>query len=210
MKYNKNYFNLQTTKQAKLYKKYIDFIERGDIKLNNLFICDIGCATGEFIKSIYTNNSCYGVDISSYAIKSCQKKFPQIKNNFWCLDLNKQAINKKVIFDIITLFDVIEHLDSFIYFEKIINMNLARGGYVVITTPNANSFIRPIRKKLFTGEIDVTHKMLFTPYTLDFFLRKKGLKKVKLFTPYSFFFKDNFLTQNFLFGGQIFAVYEKI
>jgi len=209
-KYGKNYFNKTTekgTKESGFHKK---FVENEGIILKNLVICDIGCARGLFIKKLIDKNICYGYDISAYAIHECRKKFPKIKKSFRLLDLNKSSINNPNLkFDLITMFDVIEHLDNYIYFKEIIINNLKSGGYLVITTPNANAALRFLSKKRSTGEIDNTHKNLFTPYTLDFFLRRVGLRRTVLFTPYSFYFKDNLITKNILLGGQIFGIYTK-
>ena len=90
-----------------------------------------------------------------------------------------------------------------------IKNNLKKNGYFVVTTPNANSISRFLLKNSFSGEFDKTHKILFTPYALDFFLRRIGLKKVTLITPYIFYFKNNFLTKRILLGGQIAGIYKK-
>jgi len=72
----------------------------------------------------------------------------------------------------------------------------------IITTPNVNSLQRFIMgNKNYTGELDKTHTTLFTSHTIDFFLRRCGLKKVSLSTPYSFYFKNNILTKNIRLGG---------
>jgi len=112
-------------------------------------------------------------------------------------------------FDIITMFDVIEHLNSFISFEKILNKNLVKGGYLVLTTPNSNSIERLFNSSQYSGEFDPTHRILFTPYTMDFFLRRRGFVKIFNYTPYVFSFNRNIFNQNIMYGGQIFVLYKK-
>ncbi|MFA5724199.1 MAG: class I SAM-dependent methyltransferase [Candidatus Pacearchaeota archaeon] len=210
VQYQREYFNEFSEKQEKVFKKYLEFMSKRNICLKKQIIGDIGCGRGSFLKNLIPENICYGFDISEYAINECKKINPQIKNNFQFLDLNKSKINKEIKFDIITLFDVVEHLDNLSNLKAIIKNNLKNKGFLVITTPNANSFLRFLLKnKDYNGEIDKTHSVLFTPYTLDFFLRRSGLKKVTLSTPYSFYFKNNILTEKILFGGQIFAIYKK-
>lgn len=208
--YDKNYFNGQSVKNKNIYEAYREFLRSHNIYLNNLSICDVGCALGAFIEDIKENNECYGIDISRYAIEKCKRNFPDIKNNFYCINLDNEEINIRQKFDLVTMFDIIEHLENFSYLKLFLNKNLKKGGHLLITTPNANSIMRFLAKEHFTGELDKTHKLLFTPYTLDFFLRHIGLKKIGLSTPYIFYFKDNFLTKKLLFGSQIFAVYKKI
>ncbi len=208
-KFNQNYFNKATTKKEGIFKKYANFLHREGVELVNLSICDIGCATGNFVSGFISKNDCFGVDNSKYAIETCKKKFPQCKNHFSVLDLNiaqKLPFRKK--FQLITMFDVIEHIDNLANLKSLIVSSLDSKGYLLITTPNANNFLRFIKRNLFTGEIDQTHVNLFSPYTLDFFLRRTGFRKIAISTPYNFFFKHNFLTKRLLFGGQIFALYQ--
>jgi 2-polyprenyl-3-methyl-5-hydroxy-6-metoxy-1,4-benzoquinol methylase len=209
-KYSKRYYNLSSEKKGQIFKRYMNFIDKLGIRFDNLNICDIGCAKGSFYNALKMKVKYFGYDISEYAIKYCRKRFSSQNATFKQLDLNTQHFEKKTKFDIITMFDVIEHLDSFVNIKKIIDVNLREGGFLVITTPNANSFTRFFNKAInFTGEIDSTHTILFTPYTLDFFLRKSGLTKVCLSTPYFFYFRNNQVTKHILFGGQIFAIYRK-
>jgi len=66
-----------------------------------------------------------------------------------------------------------------------------------------------LSKKIFTREIDTTHKALFTPYTLNFFFRRLGVEQIALFAPFPFYFKNNLITKNILLSSQIFAIYKK-
>lgn len=209
MKYNKSYFDNHSTKDIEIYKYYKKFLQDSGVSITDKRICDVGCATGAFIESVGSSEKTYGIDISEYAIKECKKRFPSIKRNFVCKNIDTQRVAFREKFDIITMFDVIEHLNNFANFKVFINSNLKKGGYLVITTPNVNSIPRFLNKG-FTGEMDKTHVTLFTPYTLDFFLRRLGFKKVSLVTPYNFYFKSDLITKKLLLGGQIFAIYQKI
>ena len=207
--YTEEYFNTVTTKDTKMFRDYISFLSASGMALKEKKILDIGCATGEFIENLYQTNLCYGTDYSEYAINTCKKKFPTIKENFFQADINTEKLPVSEAFDVITLFDVIEHLTNFNALEEIVRNNLKENGLLVITTPNANSLTRFLQMKSFTGEVDPTHRMLFTSYTLDFFLKRMSLKKIENFTPYVFYFKMDFITRHILFGGQIVAFYEK-
>lgn len=208
-KFDKNYFNKATTKEESIFAKYANFLRKEGIDTDKLLLCDIGCATGNFISCINNPKKTYGIDSSSYAIESCKKKFNTSINNFAVLDLNKaEQLPFNKFFDLITMFDVIEHIDNLANLKKILRSSLKNGGYLLITTPNANNFVRFFKKQLFTGEIDQTHVNLFTPYTLDFFLRKAGFRQVVLFTPYNFYFKNNWITKKLLYGGQVVAIYK--
>ena len=206
--YNKQYFNSLSEKNSKIFQMYIRFLSEAGIKFENLNVCDIGCGTGTFLSLILNRNSCYGYDISDFAINTCKETFQDNKDKFHVLNLNSEFLPIDQKFDLITLFDVIEHLDNYTFLKRIISTNLKPGGKLVITTPNANSLLRFLRgSSNYTGEYDQSHTMLFTPYTIDFFLRKSGLKKSSLSTPFSFYFKNDLITKSILLGGQIFCIY---
>jgi 2-polyprenyl-3-methyl-5-hydroxy-6-metoxy-1,4-benzoquinol methylase len=208
-KINQNYYNQATTKEADVFRQYLGFLRRRGINCEGKTICDIGCATGNFISVIAETNICYGVDFSKYAIAKCKKRFYMMQNRFAYLDLNTaDKLPFKTKFDLITLFDVVEHINNLGNIKTILLESLKFGGHLVITTPNANNILRFINTRWFSGEMDNTHVNLFTPYTLDYFLRKTGLRKISISTPYNFYFKDNWLSSAVPFGGQIFAIYK--
>jgi 2-polyprenyl-3-methyl-5-hydroxy-6-metoxy-1,4-benzoquinol methylase len=207
--YTKDYFTHATTKDPKAFVSYIRFLATLGVVLDHKTILDIGCATGAFLQNVYANNTCYGVDVSQYAIDVCRATFAKNPDHFQCLDLNYHKLPTHFTCNVLTVFDVLEHLVNYDNFSAAINDNLATGGIVLVTTPNAESILRYTSPRHFTGEIDPTHRTVFTPYTLDFFLRRLGLKKLALFTPYSFYFKMDFITKSILCGGQIVAIYEK-
>ncbi len=206
---DKDYFNKATTKDADIFLKYRKFLEDHGIIFKGKSICDIGCATGNFLSMVSSDKNCYGVDYSQHAINMCKERFPKIDDHFSRVNLNStKQLPFDLKFDLITMFDVLEHVDNLGNLKKILNSSHKKGGLLVLTTPNANNFMRFVKRAWFTGEMDDTHVNLFTPYTVDFLLRKMGYEKISISTPYNFYFKDNWLTKNLPFGGQIFAIYK--
>jgi 2-polyprenyl-3-methyl-5-hydroxy-6-metoxy-1,4-benzoquinol methylase len=207
--YSKNYFTSLSMKGAEQFQLYLNLL-RQHVELKDLAILDIGCAEGAFFEPLVGHNRCYGCDISEHAIRKCREHHPQQKNNFMIWDCNRQHLPVNAAFNVMTAFDVIEHLDNFFYLKEAVSQNLTEGGHLMITTPNANALGRLKSKLDYTGERDPTHTILFTPYTLDFWLRRQGLVKVALLTPYSFHFRDTLFTRRLLWGGQIIALYRKV
>lgn len=197
-------------KTAEVFSAYRTFLKCAGISLKNLSIADFGCAKGIFLQELIGKNTCHGFDISENSIDYCKLTCQDRNAHFNVLDLNGGHPKAGDEYDLITLFDVIEHLNNFTHLKHIIKHNLKKGGHAVITTPNANSLMRILgAAEIFSGEVDPTHTMLFTPYTLDFFLRRSGLKKTCMFTPYIFYFRNDLITRKLLLGGQIFAIYSK-
>ena len=96
--------------------------------------------TEVFLKFIKTNSNFnhMGIDISKFAIKNARKKKLNAKNinikNFY-------KKNKKKKYDIISFWDVIEHVDSldenFFYARRLLNKN----GYIFLVTDIFDSLI---------------------------------------------------------------------
>lgn len=208
--YDKDYFSTTSLKNIAVFERYTKFIDQCGINLKNAQILDIGCGTGTFLSHVesYCKDT-FGTDISTFAISKAKLSLRTSEDRLAVsnLELELPPFNQK--FDSIFMFDVIEHFYNFTYVRQLILEHLKPDGYLCVTTPNANSLMRFINNLNYSGEHDVTHRMLFTPYTLDFFLRRIGLERVVLATPYSFFFYLNTFTKYIPFGGQIFAIYRK-
>jgi 2-polyprenyl-3-methyl-5-hydroxy-6-metoxy-1,4-benzoquinol methylase len=208
--YWEDYFNNISLKWKNILEKYIEFFNDSGIIMKNKKILDIWCWDGEFLRMLDESNVKYWIEISDYALAQLKSidNVRTFKADLGTLTICEALRDEK--FDIITLFDVIEHIQNFEYIHHIVKNNLEKWGLFVISTPNANSLLRFIRwNNKYSGESDPSHQFLFTPYTLDFFLRRIGLEKVKAITPYLIYFKNNFFTQHILLGWQIFAIYKK-
>ena len=107
---------------------------------NNRKILDIGCGTGEFLKNYHDlDNQCIGIDI--------QKNFKFKNVNGYILkniDLKSFIKNNKKKFDVIFLFEFLEHLnleDRKFLFKNLFNL-LNKNSLVFISTLNKNIISR--------------------------------------------------------------------
>ena len=103
---------------------------------NNKKILDLGCGTGEFLNNYYGMGAeCSGIDIeNNFKIKN-KKNFKLIN-----IDANKFLKNCKKKFDVIFLFEFLEHLeeqDKYQLFENL-TKNLNKNAYIFISTLNKN------------------------------------------------------------------------
>lgn len=99
-------------------------------------ILDLGCGTGEFLNNYYGMGAeCSGIDIeNNFKIKN--------KINFKLINIeaNKFLKNCKKKFDVIFLFEFLEHLeeqDKYQLFENL-TKNLNKNAYIFISTLNKN------------------------------------------------------------------------
>ena len=102
----------------------------------NKKILDLGCGTGEFLNNYYGMGAeCSGIDIeNNFKIKN--------KINFKLINVeaNKFLKNCKKKFDVIFLFEFLEHLeeqDKYQLFENL-TKNLNKNAYIFISTLNKN------------------------------------------------------------------------
>ena len=104
----------------------------------NKKVLDLGCGTGEFLNNYYGMGAeCSGIDIeNNFKIKN--------KINFKLINIeaNKFLRNCKKKFDVIFLFEFLEHLeeqDKYQLFENL-TKNLNKNAYIFISTLNKNLF----------------------------------------------------------------------
>ena len=92
-------------------------------------------------------------------------------------------------FDLVVMFDVIEHLKSPFNVLKHVYRISKPEGKLIITTPNLNALDRFIKKLIgkeyeWYGFYDKTHLYLFTSPSLKFLVERARFKIVKLETPF--------------------------
>lgn len=127
-------------------------------------ILDIGCGDGEFLKVMVDRGwQASGIDISDGAKKSLVKKK---SINVYHKDLREIRLQDES-FDVVTLWQVLEHLDKPGNYLAEINRILKRDGVLVISIPNIDSF-----QSRFSGNkwfhLDLPrHQCHFTPRTIS-------------------------------------------
>lgn len=107
-------------------------------------ILDIGCGRGDFIK--VAENKGYlvaGIDFDETNIEIARRNFG-LKNVYATTIEEFLSENPKKRFDIITFFEVLEHLPDPRSFIKNVKKLLAQEGYIVVSVPNRKRFINTI------------------------------------------------------------------
>jgi 2-polyprenyl-6-hydroxyphenyl methylase/3-demethylubiquinone-9 3-methyltransferase len=141
--------------------------------LNNKKILDIGCGTGEFLKNYHDlDNQCIGIDI--------QKNFKFKNINGYILkniDLKGFIKNNKKKFDVIFLFEFLEHLnleDRKFLFKNFFNL-LNKNSLVFISTLNKN-----IISRFFSIEIAEKYLKLLPQNTHEYkyFIKPSEIKNL--------------------------------
>ena len=108
-------------------------------KISNLKILDIGCGGGLICESLCKlGASVTGMDFvkKNIIVAKNHSKENGLKISYLCKDIERDNINFK--YDIIIMFEVLEHLDDWEIFLFKIKKNLNKNGIIIISTINRN------------------------------------------------------------------------
>ncbi len=133
-------------------KLNLDFLKKYGLNESSS-ILDFGAGNGEFVET--AGSQCFGVELSS------RKKGKRIFDNFDELPVQQ--------FDFITLWGVLEHLNNIIFMMEQLKDRLRVGGYMVITTVDAEGLIPYYYKP-------PEHLTYWTSKSLHILLEKQGLE----------------------------------
>ncbi|MBI9073492.1 MAG: class I SAM-dependent methyltransferase [Melioribacteraceae bacterium] len=144
------------------------------IDFENKIILEIGCGIGGFL--YYLNHkgisNFLGIDIDEKQISVC-KQF--VTPKVICKDVFEFLDETNEKFDVIVMFDVIEHIkkDNIIPLLKEINNILNKNGLLVLRTPNMASMT-----SFYSRYLDFTHEIGFTSESLEYVLNETNFKNI--------------------------------
>lgn len=155
----------------KRYHEILDLFE--PVRKTNRLL-DIGCGIGYFLEEAKKRGwEVYGTEYTDKAMEICSSKGIQMHSGM----LNPANYEPEG-FDVITSFEVIEHIDNPLEETANIGRILRKGGYFYVTTPNFNSLLRYYLK----GEYNIIdwpeHLSYYTPSTLNKLMQTNGFKKI--------------------------------
>ena len=189
--YNKNYFQQPDEKSY----GYIDYIREKNIheklflprikKIRNYFpslgkspkILDVGCATGFFIEIAKKFGfKAEGVEISKWAASYGKD---QLGLKIHTGTINSLKVPRKK-FDLLTVWDVIEHVDNLDNFLNASHKLLDKKGKLVLTTPNIQSLVAKVTRKQWFHLAIPFHLYLFSPQTIRKLLERHHFQVIKI------------------------------
>ena len=176
-------------------------------------ILDIGCSYGYFLDVARSRGwAPMGIEIGEYAAKFAQTRLAlKVYNSDFMLSEIPFDY-----FDVVTLWNVLEHLDDPIAVFRKINMSLKRRGLVVFTTGDTGSYIRKLQGTRWRAFIPPIHLANYNVKSIRRLLEKTGFSLMvrSVALPYEFILKKlrmiNILKKiNFSDKMMIFALKEK-
>jgi len=171
--YGVNYYLSPVT--VKRYNELLDYFEK--YRKNNR-ILDVGCGIGYFLDVAKERGwNVYGTEYAKKAIQICTEKGISMKQG------KLDSFNyENGFFDVITSFEVIEHINNPQEEIKHIKTLLRPDGIFYCTTPSFNSLSRLILGSKWNVILYPSHLAYYTRKTLSILINNSGLKKIKIIT----------------------------
>lgn len=123
-------------------------------------LLDIGCGMGFFLRQAQLKHDAYGCELSAFAAGRAEGL---AAGRVIVSNVGEGLAFSSGSFDIVTAFDVAEHLAEprrlFSEAERL----LRPGGFFVFSTPNPNSVGRSLKGRQWSGSRDETHVSVKTP-----------------------------------------------
>lgn len=168
----------QTNLKKQIYRKrlseFFDFLKNKRKEgLKGKTALDIGCGLGEVMDILKENGfEVDGVELNDYARKQVKKRGLKVYENL------KYVRGK---YDLIILFEVLEHIENTTKFLKTIRKHLKPNGIFVISVPNVNSLTFKLLGKKHNSYHE-NHLHYFNQRSLRFELMTNGFNIMKIYT----------------------------
>ena len=152
--------------------------------IRNLKILDVGCGGGIICEPLARLGAkVTGIDFAPNNIIAAKihSKKNKLKINYINKDIEKSKLDEK--FDIILMFEVLEHLDNWKKTIKNIKKNLNKNGLIIISTINRN-----LLSKLFAINIaeNILHWIPKGTHDYNKLIKPEELKKILLKEKFNF------------------------
>jgi len=189
--YQQNYWNQATSRQEEscgytdylaeeeaLKKYFRDLLNQVDKFLpNSGRVLDVGCSFGFFLEVAREKGDwqTFGVDLSAEAVTSAKKRL-KTKNIF--LGSLDQAGFPNDYFDLITVFQTLEHVADPVGLLKEARRVLKPRGMIIIATPDAESWLAQLMGKSWFSYRHLDHLLFFNYQSLSYTLKKAGFRQI--------------------------------
>lgn len=160
----------------KVFSRYLALIET---QAKPGRVLDVGCAFGNFLKLARDRGwDPYGVEISAYASQKAKEAwgFPIFNGDI------AGCLFEKNSFDLVTFWDVIEHVEKPQENLKRAHELLKPGGFLLLTTDNGRSLIGDLARFLYHasfGKLNFGIRKFYIPHNTCFFDRDSMRKLLK-------------------------------
>ncbi|PMP92022.1 MAG: hypothetical protein C0170_03485, partial [Hydrogenobaculum sp.] len=144
-------------------------------------LLDVGCGNGIFLKAAKEAGfEVWGIDFDIKSVETAKKLLGV--DTIYHMSLEEFYDKyKDVKFDVITMFEVLEHQDKPMEFINTVRNLLKEGGYIAGSVPNKDGEGTKIfNQKLYKGDFPPNHLLRFGHTSLANYLKSAGFKISKI------------------------------
>lgn len=178
---NEFFMPMVGARREKIFKPRAEFITSKFPALINLKIADVGAGFGIFLeelRKIWPDADITAIEPSIDMAAICREK----NINVMC-SMVEDVDSTKNKFDLLTAFELFEHLHQPITFLNKANELLNEGGYLFFTTLNSLGFDIQLLWENSKSVFPPHHLNFFNPHSITVLLKKCGFKVVDISTP---------------------------
>jgi len=162
--------SLKNLKNEKIIQIISDLIGTGGKFL------DIGCSTGHFLNTAKEYFDVLGIELAEWSANFARKTYNIEILNSTLENCHLQSSS----FDVVTFFEVIEHLHDPLTFLKEVNRILKPDGILALSTGNVNSLEAKIRGEKWYYFAPKFHLYYFSIKTIKEILNQTGFRIIKI------------------------------
>jgi SAM-dependent methyltransferase len=138
-------------------------------------LLEIGCATGGFLTQARRHFTVQGIDLSAFAIEQALRKG---------LDVDLGSLEESSIikapYDVVVLFDTIEHLPNPVGTLQRVHSILATGAFLFLTTGDTGSLLARISGKHWRLMTPPQHLWFFSAANMTLLLQRLGYSVIAI------------------------------
>ena len=141
-------------------------------------LLDVGASAGFFVEqALHAGFDAYGVELSQEAVANAA---PAVRARLTVGDVNQLALDGTAPFDVVTAFDLIEHVFDPLAFLREIRRVARPGALLVITTPDVGHVLRHVLRARWPMFQPMQHTVLFSRRGLRLALTSAGYGDVSI------------------------------
>lgn len=177
---NDFFLPMAEVRREKIFKPRAEFIAERFSEIRSGKMADIGAGFGLFLeelKKLWPESDIVAIEPSVDMAKICRGKGLKV------LESTLEDVDPEERFDLMTAFELFEHLhDPLPFVEKLYSL-LKPGGYLFLTTLNGLGFDIQILWERAKSVFPPPHLNFFNPRSMETLLVRKGFKIVEIATP---------------------------
>jgi 2-polyprenyl-3-methyl-5-hydroxy-6-metoxy-1,4-benzoquinol methylase len=141
-------------------------------------LLDVGASCGFFVEqALRSGFDAYGIELSSEAIAMAPEG---VRERLILGDVNTLDLARLEPFDVITAFDLIEHVFDPLKFLRELARVAKPGSWVVISTPDVSHLLRHVLRARWPMFQPLQHTVLFSPRSLRLALSSAGYDQISI------------------------------